>query len=107
MRQLAAVASALAGGSREQEHGEAQGGSEVLVSGRVRLSREWRMGSGEWEDEESLASSPFAIRCSLFTVHCSLFTVHCSLFTANIRTISSGRDAPRTAWRETRQPPED
>jgi hypothetical protein len=100
MRQLAAVASALAGGSREQEHGEAQGGSEVLVSGRVRLSREWRMGSGEWEDEESLASSPFTIRHSLFTVHCSLFTVHCEhshhILGARRPENRLARDAPAT-----------
>jgi hypothetical protein len=78
------VSSAPAGGSRELEQGEAQGGSEVLVSGRVRVIR--RVASGEREDEESLASSPFAIRCSLFTV--------------DIRPLSAGRDAPQTAWRE-------
>ena len=47
MRRPLAVASAPAGGSREQEQGAAQGGSEVLVSGRVRVypaSGEWREG---------------------------------------------------------------
>ena len=39
------------------------------------------MGSGEWEDEEPLAFSPFAIRHSLFTIRHSLFAVRCSLFT--------------------------
>ena len=65
MRPAAAAASAPAGGSREQEQGEAQGGSEVLVSGRVRVIR--RVVCGEWEDEQPLASSPLAIRCSLWT----------------------------------------
>ena len=39
MRPPLAVASASGGGSRAQEQGEAQGGSEVLVSGRVRVIR--------------------------------------------------------------------
>ena len=84
MRLPSAVASAPAGGGGEQEEGEPKGGSEVLVSGRARVIR--RVASGEWEDEESLAYSPFAIRHSLFTV--------------DIRPLSAGRDTPQTAWRE-------
>ena len=79
MRPPSAVASAPAGGSREQEQGEAQGeaqgGSEVRGSGRVRVIR--RVASGEREDEESLASSPFAIRHSLFTIHCGHSSLIC------------------------------
>jgi hypothetical protein len=98
MRPPSEVASAPAGGGREQQQDEAQGGSEVLVrevlvSGGGGLSGEWRVGSGEWEDEESLAYSPLAIRHSLFTV--------------DIRPLSAGRDAPQTACRETRQLPEE
>ena len=63
MRPPAEVASAPAGGSREQEQGEAQGGSEVLVSGRVRVRVIRRVANGKWEDEESLASSPLAVHC--------------------------------------------
>ena len=55
MHPPSAVASAPAGGSREQEQGAARGGSEVLVSGRG-VSGEWRVVSCEWEGEERLAS---------------------------------------------------
>jgi hypothetical protein len=90
------MASAPVGGGREQEQGEAHGKSEVLVSGHVRVIRrmangEWRMASGERQDEESLAYSPLAIRHSLFTV--------------DIRPLFAGRDTPQTACREPRQPP--
>jgi hypothetical protein len=48
MRPPSAVASAQAGGDGEEEQGEAQGGSEVLVSGHVRViqrmaNRKWRI----------------------------------------------------------------
>ena len=73
MRPSSAVASAPAGGSREQEQGEAQGGTwgarapqaRVVTLPRV-ANGEWRIVSGEWEDEEPLASSPLAVRHSLF-----------------------------------------
>jgi hypothetical protein len=61
MRPPWSVSSAPAGGSREQEQGEAQGGSEVLVGGRA-VSGEWRVANGEWEDEELLASNRVIFR---------------------------------------------
>jgi hypothetical protein len=71
------------------------------------LSGEWRLANGEWEDEESLASSPFAVCSSEWRMvsgewedeqplASSPFATRCSLLTADIRPISAGRDAPAT-----------
>ncbi len=58
-----------AAGGGEEQAGHLPGNPNAPAWSR-HPSREWRMGSGEWDDEERLASSLLAVRCSLFAVRC-------------------------------------
>jgi hypothetical protein len=110
MLPLSAVSSVPAGGSREQEQGAAQGGSEVLVSGRggYPANGEWRMANGEWRmanGEWRMANGEWRVASgtmkSRWRLHHSLFTVHCGhsplICVARRPADGLSRDAPATS----------